>query len=640
MAAPRLLTPRSALGGVLLALLIAVLSGWAPASAAVASSSTTSSSQAQQLADRYAPVLVVRKHTKQCGDGEPYLPISVDAVLGRAEVTLRTARGTIKAPTARQLAGAGPNSYLDLPGNALEPGCTYEKWYDQIRRGHEPTIYARVVTDQGQVAVQYWFYYVYNDWNDRHESDWEMIQVDFDVPTVAAALTAQPSRTAYAQHEGSETADWGEDKLRLVDGTHPVVYPGQGSHASYYSQQHWLGRGSATGFGCDDTSAPGTEIRPHVALMPTTVPTDAGDAYAWLAFTGHWGEKQPTFNNGPTGPATKTQWSTPIAWVEDQGRPASVDLPQVPTMATSAFCGMVSQGSTLFQRLLAQPVLTGGLILAAIALFVWLGVRTKWRDSEPGRVDRTRNVGQILAAMFGVAWRLTPQLLPVAGVLFVSTYIVRTVTGLATRIGPQGTITDLDPGVNAWWTWVIAGIGWVLVAVIDAVCAAIVLDLLQQVRNGREPDVRAAAVEVNAHRTPVYVFLVTAAAVGIALLTFWLAPLALIMLTLWSLAMAAAAVEERPLRAAFKRSAQLVWTRPVKSATVALLLVLTAAGVGPFIGGALLLLTGWPIWIEDLIGGLLTAVVIPAAVIGLGLLFFDLRRRADQDQTDREPAAA
>lgn len=614
MAAPRLLTPRRGLGGLLLALLIAVLSGWAPASAA-SPPGTTSSSQAQQLADRYAPVLVVRKHTTPCGDGEPYLPISVDAVLGRADVTLSTPRGTIKAPTARQLADAGPNSHLDLPGDALRPGCSYEKWYDQIRQGHEPTIYARVVTDQGQVAVQYWFYYVYNDWNDRHESDWEMIQVDFDVPTVAAALTAQPSRTAYAQHEGSETAEWGEDKLRLVGGTHPVVYPGQGSHASYYSQEHWLGRGATTGFGCDDTTAPGTEIRPHVTLLPTQVPTDRNDAFAWLAFSGHWGEKQPTFNNGPTGPATKTQWSTPIAWVEDEGRPASVDLPQVPTMATTAFCGMVSQGSLLFQRLLAQPVLTGALILAAIALIVWLVVRTRWRDSEPGRVDRTRNVGQILAAMFAVAWRLTPHLLPVAGVLFLSTYIVRTLTGLAARIGPEGTITDLDPGVNAWWTWVIAGVGWVLVAIIDAICAAIVLDLLQQVRDGREPDVRVAVIEVNAHRTPVYVFLVTAALVGTAFITVWLAPLALVMLTLWSLAMAAAAVEERPLLGAFRRSAQLVWTRPVKSAVVALLLVLTAAGVGSVISGTLLLL------------------------IGLGLLFFDLRRRADHPQTGRMVSA-
>ncbi|KYH43700.1 hypothetical protein [Branchiibius sp. NY16-3462-2] len=554
----------------------------------------------------------------------------MDAVLGRPDVTLRTPHGTITAPTSSQLATAGPDSYLNLPGDALRPGCDYEKWYDKIREGHEPTIYSRVVTDQGQVAVQYWFYYVYNDWNDRHESDWEMIQVDFDAPTVAAALATEPAQTAYAQHEGSEVADWGSDKLRIVNGTHPVVYPGQGSHASYYSQEHWLGRGSATGFGCDDTTAPGTEVRPQVTLLPTTVPTNPKDPFAWLAFTGHWGEKQPTFNNGPTGPATKTQWRTPIAWVEDEGRPASVDLPQVPTMATIAFCGMVSQGSTLFLRLLAQPVLTGAAILAALALIGWLIARTTWRHSDPTTVDRKRTVGQILAAMFAIAWRLTPQLLPIAGVLFLSTYLVRTLTRLATHIGPKGTITDLDPGVNAWWTWVVAGLSWALVAVIDAVCAAVVLDLLEQRRDGRTADLRAAAIEAKAHRTPVYVFLVTVLLVGTAFITFWLAPVALVMLTLWSVAMAASAQEERPLRAAFRRSAALVRTRPVKSAIVALLLVLTAAGIGPFVSGVLLLLTGWPIWIEDLIGGLMTAVVMPAAVIGLGLLFFDLRRRADQ----------
>lgn len=172
-------------------------------------------------------------------------------------------------------------------------------------------------------------------------------------------------------------------------------------------------------------------------------------------------------------------------------------------------------------------------------------MRTDWRHSGPGTVDRERNVGQILVAMFAIAWRLTPQLLPIAGVLFLSTYIVRTLTRLAAHIGPQGTITDLNPGVNAWWTWAIAIIGWALVAVIDAVCAAIILDLLEQLRDGRSPDLRASAFEARAHRTPVYVFLVTVLLVGSAFITFWLAPVALVMLTLWSVAMAASAQEER-----------------------------------------------------------------------------------------------
>ena len=248
---------------------------------------------------------------------------------------------------------------------------------------------------------------------------------------------------------------------------------------------------------------------------------------------------------------------------------------------------MVSQGSTVFLRLLAQPLLTGALVLAVVALIGGLIVRTDWRHSAPGTVDHERNVGQILVAMFAIAWRLTPQLLPIAGVLFLSTYIVRTLTGLAAHVGPKGTITDLTPGVNAWWTWVVAGLAWALVAVIDALCAAVVLDLLEQLRDGRKADLRAAVREAKAHRTPVYVFLVTVLLVGTAFITFWLAPLALVMLTLWSVAMAASAQEELPLRAAFRRSARLVRAAPVKSAIVALLLVLTAAGIGPFVSGVL-----------------------------------------------------
>ena len=46
----------------------------------------------------------------------------------------------------------------------------------------------------------------------------------------------------------------------------------------------------------------------EIVLMPET---PSGD-FAWLGFTGRWGQKAPSFNNGPTGPNTKTQWSEPV----------------------------------------------------------------------------------------------------------------------------------------------------------------------------------------------------------------------------------------------------------------------------------------------------------------------------------------
>ena len=55
-----------------------------------------------------------------------------------------------------------------------------------------------------------------------------MVQLVFDAPTREAALEQEPVAIGYSQHEGAERADWGDDKLELVDGTHPVVYPGSG----------------------------------------------------------------------------------------------------------------------------------------------------------------------------------------------------------------------------------------------------------------------------------------------------------------------------------------------------------------------------------------------------------------------------
>ena len=44
------------------------------------------------LADRYSPVVRLVAQTEECGAGEPYTPIDVDAVLGNDQVALRGLR--------------------------------------------------------------------------------------------------------------------------------------------------------------------------------------------------------------------------------------------------------------------------------------------------------------------------------------------------------------------------------------------------------------------------------------------------------------------------------------------------------------------------------------------------------------------
>ena len=80
-----------------------------------------------------------------------------------------------RGPTSRDLWGLGPGYYLDFPGNPLNPGCGYERQFHNWNDGRPSSIYAHVATDPldpGKLAVEYWFYYTFNDFTDKHESDW------------------------------------------------------------------------------------------------------------------------------------------------------------------------------------------------------------------------------------------------------------------------------------------------------------------------------------------------------------------------------------------------------------------------------------------------------------------------------------
>ena len=141
----------------------------------------------EQLAQRYAPIIMVQQHSAACAEGEPDAPASVDSVLGQPGVVLRWARqdDPARAPTVADLSGR-PDAHLDLPGDPLNPGCAYEQWSNEVPANTRPTVYAHVASDPGhpeQLALQYWFFWVYNDWNDRHEGDWEMVQLVFDAST-------------------------------------------------------------------------------------------------------------------------------------------------------------------------------------------------------------------------------------------------------------------------------------------------------------------------------------------------------------------------------------------------------------------------------------------------------------------------
>jgi hypothetical protein len=341
----------------------------------------------QQLADKYAPIAELREQEAPCDrKGEGYFPAPIELVLGNPEIVLKQATGEDSAadavvmtgPTAQDLVGKDDTYYLDFPGDPQHAKCIYEETFKRYvsQTQAKPTTYAHIVTvpEHGKLVLQYWFWYYFNDWNNTHESDWEMIQLVFDATTVEDALAREPVEVAFSQHGGGEISAWSDSKFEIEDG-HPIVHPSAGSHGTYYGYQHYIGWGEGgTGFGCDNTSEPAVRTPLNVVVAPNE-PDPAGP-FAWLLFGGRWGQREPWELNGPKGPSLGKKWNDPIAAMEDW-RTSSLKVPASNTIgpnATDLFCTLSAAGSRIVIRLVTRPLLlvTTFLVIigAIVALFV------------------------------------------------------------------------------------------------------------------------------------------------------------------------------------------------------------------------------------------------------------------------------
>ena len=113
--------------------------------------------------------------------------------------------------------------------------------------------------------------------------------------------------------------------------------------------------------------------------------------------------------------------------------------------------------------------------------------------------------------------------------------------------------------------------------------------------------------------------------------------LALLLLARWAVALPATELEDQGVRKGLRRSAELTKGHRIRSMLVGGFLVWLAFSLPNGVGAVVLLLTGWPFFVSDVISVVIAAVLIPAASIGLTLLYYDLRARRTQPEPATEP---
>jgi hypothetical protein len=601
----------------------------------------------QALAERFAPVVRLVEQPEECGPGEPYEPIDVDLLFGEPTVALRgpwRPTDLVKiAPTAADLIDLF-EYHLDFPGDALDPGCEYERWARRLTEGKAPAVYAHVASDRsdpGKLALQYWLFYPFNDFNNLHEGDWEMIQLVFEAEDAREALAEDPVEVGYSSHEGAERADWGDDKLEL-DGSHPVVYPAAGSHANKFTQALYLGSSAEAGVGCDDTQGPHVELRPTVKTIPSD-PAAARAAFPWITFEGRWGELQEAFFNGPTGPNLKRQWTEPIAWSEGW-RSRSYAVPTGGVLGTSAtdfFCTAVETGSRGLISLLRNPVPTLLVLAALLALVVYLIARATWHPIAPLRVARRRAWGQILAAA-GRMYVKRPLLFLGIGLLFIP------LSGLisllqALLIGGFGLLGVDTTGESAGaLALLVVALGTTLTLLGLGLVQAATASALVRIDAGQAiGPVQAYRIALTKTRALLGGLGLTAAAWVALTATGILFPVAIWLGIRWSLLAPVVELEDRSATDALRRSAELVRRRWFRVASLVGVSAALALAAGPLLGALLIFVVDAPLPLFNLVAGAVYGLAIPFVALVTSYVYFDARTRLElepADEPDELPA--
>jgi hypothetical protein len=116
-----------------------------------------------------------------------------------------------------------------------------------------------------------------------------------------------------------------------------------------------------------------------------------------------------------------------------------------------------------------------------------------------------------------------------------------------------------------------------------------------------------------------------------------LIPVAIWLAVRWSLVVPAVVLGHRRPLEGFQRSARLIRGHWIKVATLTIVLGLIAVVLGPLVGTALILSTSLPLWILNIVAGVVYVLTMPYVALATGYVYFDMRVR-EQLEDRTQPA--
>jgi len=144
----------------------------------------------------------------------------------------------------------GVKAHFNYPGiHEDDDEGSHNNWYHYYESATHPkrgnntefpnTAYVHIFDkDDGNVVMQYYYFYPFNDWQNNHEGDWPHINVIVnshnpdDAELVGIDYNFHGNGLTY-NSIGGRVFDPQKDFAPAEGETHPVVYVGAGSHGGY-----------------------------------------------------------------------------------------------------------------------------------------------------------------------------------------------------------------------------------------------------------------------------------------------------------------------------------------------------------------------------------------------------------------------